>query len=79
MVLQKEEHPPTWTHAYIDSTYETDSKALNDGKPDFRMMIAVGVPAFNLSSYGEGNFTGRPALLGVAGKFYLYAQLNARY
>lgn len=67
LVLQKEEHPPTWTHAYIDTTYETDSKAVNDDQPDFRMMIAVGVPAFNLSSYGEGNFTGRPSLLGVAG------------
>lgn len=66
LVLQKEEHPPTWTHAYLDTTYETDSKALNDDQSDFRMMIAIGVPAFNLSSYGEGNFTGRPTLLGVA-------------
>lgn len=64
LVLQKELHPPTWTHAYIDSTYETDSKALNDDQPDFRMMIAVGVPAFNLSSYGRGNVTARPELLG---------------
>lgn len=39
---------------------------MNDDQPDFRMMIAIGVPAFNLSSYGEGNFTGRPTLLGVA-------------
>jgi voltage-dependent calcium channel alpha-2/delta-4 len=33
------------------------------------MMIAVGVPAYNLSSYGDStlNLTGRPTLLGVAG------------
>lgn len=68
LVLQKEQHPPTWTHAYIDTTYETDMTKINDDIPDLpRMMIAVGVPAFNLSSYGEGNFTGRPTLLGVAG------------
>jgi len=30
-------------------------------------MIAVGVPAYNQSAYGEGNYTGRPSLLGVAG------------
>lgn len=67
LVLQREERPPTWTHAYIDRSYESDSEALSDDTDDFRLMIAVGVPAFNMSSYGDGNSTGRPKLLGVAG------------
>lgn len=67
LVLQRIERPPTWTHAYIDRTYETDSEAMSDETDDFRLMIAVGVPAFNLSSYGDFNSTGRPKLLGVAG------------
>lgn len=75
LVLQKKEHPPTWTHAYIDLTSnpefdesdDDDEEEKKKEKTELRMMIAVGAPAFNLSSYPEGNFTGRPTLLGVAG------------
>jgi voltage-dependent calcium channel alpha-2/delta-4 len=68
LVLQKKEHPPTWTHAYIGEANQTDTdKVKVDKTKSSRLMIAVGVPAYNQSSYGEGNFTGRPKLLGVAG------------
>lgn len=68
LVLQKLEHPPTWTHAYIGEANQTDTdKVKVDKTKTSRLMIAVGVPAFNLSSYGEGNYTARPSLLGVAG------------
>jgi voltage-dependent calcium channel alpha-2/delta-4 len=68
LVLQKLEHPPTWTHAYIGEVNQTENdKVKVDKTKTSRLMIAVGVPAFNMSSYGEGNYTGRPTLLGVAG------------
>lgn len=74
LVLQRKDRPPTWTHAYLDETYKTDQAQVEDDTSDFRMMIAVGVPAFNLSSYGDENEDSnttnrnvRPLLLGVAG------------
>lgn len=68
LVLQKNDRPPTWTHAYIGEVNQTENDKIKvDKTKTSRLMIAVGVPAFNLSSYGEGNYTGRPKLLGVAG------------
>jgi voltage-dependent calcium channel alpha-2/delta-4 len=67
LVLQKEEKPPTWTHTYVDDTNTFDEEKVKDNENDFRLIISVGVPAFNLSSYSDGNYTGRPSLLGVAG------------
>lgn len=63
LVLQNEQHPPTWTHAFTDKTY--DPKNSTERRP--RLMIAVGVPAFD-RSYLNVNITKRRArLLGVAG------------
>lgn len=69
LVLQKDEHPPTWTHAYIGQINQTENdKKKVDKTKTSRLMIAVGVPAFDQSSYfTENNVTARPRLLGVAG------------
>ncbi|XP_023032149.1 voltage-dependent calcium channel subunit alpha-2/delta-3 [Drosophila willistoni] len=80
LVLQKKEHPPTWTHAFTDKTY--DPKKTSERRP--RLMIAVGVPAFNnfdsiengtsgyfddenATSDGDNIADTRARLLGVAG------------
>ncbi|KAH8279880.1 hypothetical protein KR054_009426 [Drosophila jambulina] len=63
LVLQNEEHPPTWTHAFTDKTY--DPKTSDERRP--RLMIAVGVPAFD-RFYRHANSTSKRArMLGVAG------------
>ncbi|XP_030376767.1 voltage-dependent calcium channel subunit alpha-2/delta-3 [Scaptodrosophila lebanonensis] len=61
LVLQEEQHPPTWTHAFTDKTY--DPKNSTERRP--RLMIAVGVPAFD-DSYKNSTMR-RARLLGVAG------------
>ncbi|XP_037958547.1 voltage-dependent calcium channel subunit alpha-2/delta-3 [Teleopsis dalmanni] len=61
LVLQDEEHPPTWTHAFTDKTYKAEANST-----ETRLMIAVGVPAFN-RTYRSINGTKRARLLGVAG------------
>ncbi|EDW89685.2 voltage-dependent calcium channel subunit alpha-2/delta-3 [Drosophila yakuba] len=63
LVLQNDQHPPTWTHAFTDKTY--DPKTSNEKRP--RLMISVGVPAFD-RFYRHANLTNpRARLLGVAG------------
>ncbi|XP_067621341.1 voltage-dependent calcium channel subunit alpha-2/delta-3 [Eurosta solidaginis] len=61
LVLQNKEHPPTWTHSFTDRTYEP-----RENDTGTRLMIAVGVPAFD-RTYLEENSTRRARLLGVAG------------
>ncbi|XP_055595759.1 voltage-dependent calcium channel subunit alpha-2/delta-3 [Uranotaenia lowii] len=64
LVLQKEEHPPTWTHAFTD-TAENLLTDLDDDEPP-RLMIAVGAPAFDRKAQNN-NDTVTARLLGVAG------------
>ncbi|KAH8323327.1 hypothetical protein KR067_005091 [Drosophila pandora] len=62
LVLQNDKHPPTWTHAFTDKTYDPKE---TDTKP--RLMIAVGVPAFDRFYRHENSTNRRARLLGVAG------------
>ncbi|XP_064542057.1 voltage-dependent calcium channel subunit alpha-2/delta-3 isoform X1 [Drosophila montana] len=63
LVLQNEQHPPTWTHAFTDKTYDP----MNSTERRPRLMIAVGVPAFDRSYLHENSTRKRARLLGVAG------------
>ncbi|KAH8273978.1 hypothetical protein KR044_006824 [Drosophila immigrans] len=63
LVLQNEQHPPTWTHAFTDKTYDP----MNSTERRPRLMIAVGVPAFDRSYRHENSTNRRARLLGVAG------------
>ncbi|KAL9929271.1 ca[2+] channel Muscle-specific alpha2/delta subunit [Glossina fuscipes fuscipes] len=61
LVLQNIEHPPTWTHSFTDKSYVPGENAT-----DTRLMIAVGIPAFD-RSYMKPNSSAKARLLGVAG------------
>ncbi|KAL5289197.1 CACNA2D4.2 family protein [Megaselia abdita] len=69
LVLQDIEHPPTWTHAFADKS----AGQIEDGQHP-RVMIAVGVPAFN-RQYQNSNVS-RARILGVAGTDIPLADLD---
>lgn len=63
LVLQNLEHPPTWTHSFTDTAHMQNSNPEDDP----RLMIAVGVPAFDIKMNEYNNQTLSAKLLGVAG------------
>ncbi|XP_028138725.2 voltage-dependent calcium channel subunit alpha-2/delta-3 [Diabrotica virgifera virgifera] len=64
LVLQGEDHPVSWTHAYADVTYDT--KLDNTVVEPYRLLTSVAIPCYDTKT-NKMNDTTTAYLLGVAG------------
>ncbi|KAK9890429.1 hypothetical protein WA026_010518 [Henosepilachna vigintioctopunctata] len=65
LILQEIEHPVSWTHVYMDETY--DDEVDNTINEPYRMLTSAAAPAFDKKkNRGGDNSTRVASLLGIA-------------